>query len=283
MTVCVVTMFFDLRKYFGANAETRSMEFYLKNGEETLHVPQQMVVFCDSSMRRQIEEIRGNLPTIYVEKDIMDYAHINTLFPLVVKNRENSHVYNQPNERNTPMHFLCTTFKFTALYLAKQIYQADTYMWLDFGGGHVLRNVRKSVDAICENPRPKIACSYIHYRSSNELYPMGKFLKNGGPCSIATTSFTVESKYVDCLYTKAMSIIYEQITQGVGHTDEQVIVYIYSQHPDWFSIYYSDYYSVLTNYHTTVEDVESVKHFFIQNAQRDNQYALVEDAYKSIQ
>lgn len=283
MTVCIVTMFFDLRKYFGSNTATRDVDFYMTNGKETLSVSQPMVIFCDSTMRGKIETLRGERPTFYVEKNLEDYDHVKMLFPLIIKNRENSPVYNNPTERNTPMHMLCTSFKFTALYLAKQLYTADTYMWLDFGGGHVLRNLHSSVEAICECPRPKIACCYIHYRSSHELYPMRKFLEYGGPCSIATTSFTVGSDYVDKLFTKSMSILYEQVTQGVGHTDEQIIVYISNQHPEWFSIYYGDYYSVLTNYHKTVEDIESVKHFFIQNAQRDNQYALVEDAYKSLQ
>lgn len=282
MTTCIVTMFFDLRRYLDSNMATRDIDFYMKNGKKTLEVSQPMVIFCDGTMRGYIEAIRGDRPTLYVERSLEDYDYIKMLLPLVVKNRENSSVYNQPTQRNTPMYFLCTVFKFTALYIAKQLYKADTYMWLDFGGSHVLRNLESSVESICKNPRPKIGCCYIHYRSSHELYPMRKFLEYGGPCSVANTSFTVSCDYVDRLYTKSMSILYEQITQCVGHTDEQVLVYVYNQHPEWFSLYYGDYYSVLTNYHRTIEDMESVRRFFIQNAQRDNQHHLVEDALESI-
>jgi hypothetical protein len=283
MTSCIVTMFFDLRKYLGATAATRDVAFYMKHGVHTLSNPQHMVIFCDSSMRGHIENIRGDRPTTYVEKDIMDYHYVQTLFPMVIKNREKSSVYNTADQRNTPMHFLCTCFKFTAIFIAKQVYPADTYIWLDFGGGHILRNVNESIDAICRNPRPKIACCYIHYRSSNEVYPMKRYLQNGGPCSIAATSFTVASDYVERFYTKSMSVLYEQVTEGVGHNEEQVLVYIHNQHPEWFSLYFGDYYSAVTNYHKTIEDKHTVQHCFIHNAERHGQYELAQLARASME
>jgi hypothetical protein len=69
---------------------------------------------------------------------------------------------------------------------------------------------------------------------------------------------------------------------GVGHAEEQVMVYVYDQHPEWFSLYFGDYYSVATNYHKTVEDHACVQYNFILNAAASGNHALAEEARNSI-
>lgn len=278
----IVTMYFNLKKLPDSTDSVRPIEFYLEHGKKTLELPYPMVLFCDGETRPLLEKIRGNLPTTYIEKNIIEYDYFKELYPKVVENRK---VIPSPDPRNTSSYFLLCMFKFHALHLAKQgNYYPDTshYFWIDLGGSHVMRGFPNAVYKMLDNPRPRISCGYIHYRPDSELYPMTQFLKGGGPTCMGGTCFSVESEYVQRYYNDIFEILNEQIAIGVGHTDEQCMVYSYSRHPEWFNIYFADYYSLVTNYHKTIEDISNVKKFFIENAKRWGKNDLVELCLLSI-
>lgn len=286
--VTIVTMFFDLNKLPGASPSTRSYESYMINARGTLGASAPMVVFCDSSTKPEIQKIRDELstyPTVYVERNIGDYDFYRMHYQLIVDNRTRSPGYKDPNDRNTPSYFLTTSFKFYALYLAyscRYFQQSSHYMWLDFACSHAVIDVPGSVAAILNNPHPKIACAAIHYRSKRELYPMTEYLKWGGQCSLVGGAITVQHDYVTRFYLEAMTVMYSQLQQGVGHADEQLLVYIYDRNPEWFTLYYSDYRSCLTNYHCSINDHWTIRTFFIANALADGRLDLAEQAEKSL-
>lgn len=286
--VTIVTMFFDLNKLPDASPSTRSYESYMINARGTLGAPAPLVVFCDSLTRPEIQKIRDELsshPTVYVERNIREYDFYQALYPVITDNRTRSLGYKDPNERNTPSYFLTTSFKFQALYLAysrNYFPQSSHYMWLDFACSHAVIDVPNSVVAIINNPHPKIACAAIHYRNKKELYPMTEYLKWGGLCSLVGGAITVQRDYVTRLYLEAITVLYTQLQQGVGHADEQLLVYIYDRNPEWFTLYYSDYRSCLTNYHKSVHDHWTVRTFFIANALADNRADLAEHAEKTL-
>jgi len=268
-------MFFDLSKSLDKTLSTRPIDFYIQNGRPTLELDHPLVIFCDEETKPLLEPIRGNRPTTYIVKSIFDYDYVKSLLPIIIKNRE---THPSCDIRNTPSYFLLTFFKCISLHLAKQQIHADTYMWLDFGISHIVRDFPNGLWPILNNPRPKIGLCYVHYRSKQELYPMKKYLAHGGYCAIAAGMFTVESNFVDKLYMEMMSILYEQVGQGIGHSDEQVMIYVYDRHPEWFSLFFGDYYSLITNYHHGKEDKQSIQTFFIQNAMQDNRNDLAEQA-----
>lgn len=274
----LVSMFFQLPR---DNQEVRPIEFYIEHGRQTLELPYPMTLFCDSTTRPHLEAIRGTRPTHYIEKALEDYDYVRDLLPLIRKNREGRSSY--INHRNTPHYFMVCMFKIYAIYQTSLLFPDSTYIWVDLGGSHVARRFTDGILAIVESPRPKITCCYIHYRTKRELYPMESYLREGGPCGIACGLFSVEHSYVHKLFTAAFGIMYEQISRGVGHCDEQCMLYVYDQHPEWFSLYFGDYYSTITNYHRTIEDKPSVEHFFIQNAERDGQHELVRLARASME
>jgi hypothetical protein len=176
-------------------------------------------------------------------------------------------------------------FKIHALNLAnEEKYYPDTshYFWIDLGGSHIMRGFPDAVHKILDNPTPKISCGYIHYRPDSELYPIENFMKNGGKCCIGSGCFSVETSYINKFYKDIFEILEEQISLGVGHAEEQCMVYSYSKHPEWFNLYFADYYSLVTNYHQTVEDIQCVQNNFIQNAQKAGRIDLVNLAINSI-
>lgn len=286
--VTIVTMFFNLQELPGSNPSTRSIDFYLKNGRGTLSAPAPMVVFCDASTRPAIQSIREELsthPTMYVEKNIGEYDFFRNNYPIILNNRGRSPGYKDPNDRNTPAHFLTTMFKIPALFMSYQrcyFPESTHYMWLDFGCSHMALDVSTAIIPIIQNPHPKVSCSVIHYRSKRELYPMSEYLKWGGPCSLVGTVMTVQRGYMESFYTGMMSIFYKQLNQGVGHTEEQVLVYLYDRHPELFTLYFSDYRSCLTNYHRSVHDHWTIRTHFIQNARAAGRTDLVEQAERSL-
>jgi hypothetical protein len=175
-------------------------------------------------------------------------------------------------------------FKFIGLNIAKQRndFKTPYDAWLDIGCSHVASsNFEDYAIRIFNNPLPKIRACYIHYRSPKEINDMILYTP-GGPCGIAAGLITVEREYVEGLYTSIFSIFYEMLTRGVGHSEETCLIYTYHRFPHLFNMYYGDYYSLLSNYHTVQKDYPAVKKYFIQNALNDNRQDLAKAAAQNV-
>jgi hypothetical protein len=275
-------MFFDLKKLPDSTESLRPIEFYLNHGKKTLELPYPMVLFCDEKTRPLLEKIRGDLPTTYIEKNITEYDYFKELYPKVVENRK---VIPSHDSRNTSSYFLTSLFKIHAINLAKEgNYYPDTshYFWIDLGGSHVMRGFPEAVYKMLDNPRPKISCGYIHYRSDEELKNAKQFIMQRNNTCIGGGIISIESNFVNKFYNNIFEILNEQISMGIGYSDQQCIVYSYSRHPEWFNLYFADYYSLVTNYHKTIEDIQCVQNHFILNAKRSGKTDLVELALNSL-
>lgn len=270
----LVSMLFDLQAYDPTNRGTRPLSFYLEKGRPTLELNYPMVLLCDATTRPLLEAIRGDRSTIYIEKSLTDYDLVRTTLPMITESRAGNPVYSETN-RVTPFYWLVCMMKTYALLQAKLVSPDSHYLWIDLGISHMARGLPTAVDAIAASPRPKIACCFIHYRTKEELYPMESFLRHGGPAAIAASAFTVEHAYVDRLYTAMLAVFYEQVSRGIGHSDEQCLVYVADAHPDWFSFYVGDYPSCLTNYHTLREDSLSVQTHVRPGAARERRQDIL--------
>ena len=287
----IVTMFFNLKKLKDRSNSTRPLEFYLENGMATMSLPYPMIIFCDEetyemtkTMRDQALNGQTNVPTHYVIKNITEYDLYKDNWDIIDENRKKSNWYKSPDERNIVSYFILTMFKITALLMSKQLnlYNTHYFAWIDFGCGHVVNKVAEYAPKMLENPNPKISICYIHYRGKDELHDMCKYMENGGPCGIACTAFTVETTYINRLYNAMTAIFHEMLFNGVGHSEETAITYCYDRHPDLFTIYYGDYYSVLTNYHKPQEDLWSIRWYFINSALQCGRLDLAKDAATKI-
>jgi hypothetical protein len=283
MSATIVTFYFNLKNLEDTNIATRPPSFYLDNGKHTLQINNPMVIFCDSVTKPLIQEIREKFTdsqTIYIEKNINDYDHYKMNYLTIKENRNNLGTYQSKDNRSTASYLLVTTFKIHALKIAKDRndFNSTHFIWMDFGCGHVVyKPVIEDVERVLLNPRPKITCLYIHYRSPKFLENMIDAVNNG-ICGIAGTFFSVETSYIDKLYTTFQNIFYEMLSKKIGHNEEQVLTYIYDRYPDLFTLYYGDYYSTICNYHKTIRDQDAVKQFFINNALNANREDLVNQA-----
>ena len=284
----IVTMFYNLKGLKDASNSTRPLDFYLKNGLATLNLKYPMVVFCDNETLGYIKSIRDPLahqcPTEYIVKPLVEYDFYSYNFDIIERNRKNCGQYNIPGQRNTTSYFLITTFKCIALLLAKQknFFNTQYYAWVDLGCNHVLKNVEQCAPAMLDNPHPKIAACYIHYRSKEELADLATFFKEGGPCGMAATVFTAEATYIDRFYNAMMEIFNEQLCKMTGHSDEQLMTYCYDRYPDLFTIYNGEYYSILTNYHEPRSDLSAIKYYFIYNTFNSKRFDLTKEAIQRV-
>lgn len=277
----VVTMYFNIKNLPDATDEVRPKSFYMDKGHVTLSLNNPMVIFCDDTCYEDIKAIRGDLPTHYIIRPIQNYDFYKDNYPIIRANREGNPMY--VGNRNTSSYCILTLFKIYAIHLAALVnpFDATHYAWIDFGGSHLLRSLADAAPAMLANPHPKVAMCYIHYRGSHETNLTSPFSR-GGFCSIGATAFTVERSHVTRFYNGCMSVFHELLLCRLCHAEEQVMAYFYGRYPELCTLYYGDYYSIVTNYHGVREDYSSVRNYFIQEALNKGRADLAGAAAKSV-
>jgi len=283
----LVSFYFNLSILPDATPEVRPQSFYMEKGRETLKIENPLLIFCDESTYPLIKSMRDEYIhnqdlTRYIIRPLTDYDFYKDNHSIIQRNRKGVPCYE--SDRITSSYFLATLFKIYALKIAyeKNFFDTPFYTWIDFGGSHILRHFGPGTQRILDNPRPKISFCYIHYRSHEELQDRIVQKNQGGYCGIASGCLTIEADYINKFYTGCISIFYEMLFHGVGHAEEQIFNYFYDRHPELCDIYYGDYYSILTNYHHPVEDYNSIKRFFIEEAIRKGRADLAKECAKSI-
>lgn len=284
----IITMFFNIKKLKDSSNETRPIEFYVNHGQHVLKLKYPMVIFCDEDtyellkLTREAEIDPEVIPTKYIVKNINDYEYYKSCWSIINENR--ILLGNPQDKRNTVSYFLMGMFKPFAFNYVHQhnFFNTEYYAWIDLGCNHIVRNLSTYAPKMLDNPNPKVSACYIHYRSHEEIQNMKEYMKNGGPCGIASTAYTIESKYVSRYYTSMFSIFYEKLYNGVGHTDETVMTYCHDKYPEIFDIYNGDYYSIFTNYHNSIDDLHIIRWCFINNALKNGKKYLAVNAAKKI-
>jgi len=286
----VVTMFFNLKKFKDASDLTRPIEFYIKNGVNTLKLKYPMVIFCDEDSVDTMRQIRNEnvdenvIPTVYIIKSLTEYEYYIQNWDIINDNRKRSNGYKDPKNRNTVSYFLMGMFKPVALRIAKQRNDFNTshYAWVDLGCSHMINKMDEYAPRMLDNPNPKVSVCYINYHDKSTLSNMRAFMEFDGPCGIASTSYTVERDYVDKYYNAMFSTFHFMLYTGYGHTDETAMTYSYDRYPDIFHIFYGDYKSIFINYHQPNEDLNLISECFIKNCIRFNRNDLAKDAVVKI-
>jgi hypothetical protein len=287
-----VTFFFNIKPLSDSTSTVRDVDFYMKNGRPTLSTKSKLIIFCDSVTQPKLKELRDELcpglnpdDTIYIIRDFTDYDLYKQNHNIIAENRKKSRGYKDPNDRNTPSYYLLMIFKFFAIKIAKDtITDPDVthFAWIDFGCSHVVDRAAEFIPKMLENPHPKLACTYIHYRPHRMIENMESYLEYFNPCSIAAGIWTIEKDLINLFYTRTMSIFYEELSKGVGHSDEGILVYLYDRYPEMFTLTYGDYYSLLTNYHNVIRDYNSIKHYFLLETLRCGRIDLAKECVVQI-
>jgi hypothetical protein len=274
-------MYFNIKDFPDATDNVRPRSFYMEKGRATLALDFPMVVYCDETCVDDIKALRGDRPTEYVVKPLVEYEFYQDNYPIIRKNREGNGMY--VNSRNTTSYCLLTVFKFYAVHLAalRNSFNSSHFAWVDFGCSHILRDLPADGPKMLAAPHPKISFCYIHYRGASEMTMNSQF-SNGGMCGTAATCFTVEAGYTSKFYNGCMAIFHEMLLHGKCHHEEQIMAYFYDRHPELCTIYYGDYYSIASNYHAVREDFPAIWHHFIMEAYHKNRHDLAKECARAI-
>jgi hypothetical protein len=285
-TTTIITMFFNMKKLKDSTELTRPFEFYINNCKPVLNLNYPMVIFCDEDTYEPIKQIRDTLindnNTKYIIKNIEEYDYYQNCWSIINDNRVK---HGQPKDRrNTSSYLLMGMFKPYAFHYVNQhnFFNTTHYAWIDIGCNHIVRELQTYAPKMLNNPNSKVTVCYIHYRGHNELVNMRQYMKDGGPCGIASTAYTIETSYVSKFYTSMFSILYEQLFNEVGHTDETVMTYCYDKYPEIFNIYGGDYGSVFVNYHKPSQDLNIIIHCFITNALKNNETTIAKNMAREL-
>lgn len=267
----IVTAYFDISKLEDTTSSTRDIHFYQGHSIPLLTIDSPMVIFCDTSTLAFIKTARGVRPTTYIVKSIKDYDLYSHLYPIVKKN------YKHVNSRTNPSYFLVTTFKYVALYMASQSdpYKTGYFAWVDFGGSHIMKDFARINDIIA-SPHQKITATYIHYRDPRQLIDNITNSVCFTSTSIASGCITAEASYIPGLYLSILEQCSKQVLRGIAHADEQLLIYVFIDHPTWFTIRFGDYESILQNYFKVTKSHSQIQSFFIMNALRTNKPLALE-------
>jgi hypothetical protein len=281
MASTIVTFFFNIKLFPDATELVRPKEFYMEKGRVTLGLDAPMIVFCDDSSVDYIKGIRGDKPTEYVVKSIVEYDFFEDHVDIIRKNRVGIAKY--VTSRNTPSYSMLMLFKIHAIYQAfiKNPFKTTHFAWIDFGGSHVMRDIEKYGPQMLAKPHPKVSFCYIHYRSSAELAPTATYI-NGGQCGVGAGAFTVEGVYAGRFYHGCMSIFHDLLSKGKFHADEQILTYFYDRYPDLCTLYYGDYYSLVSNYNAVHGDFKCIWTNFIREARNKGRLDLAKAATKAV-
>jgi hypothetical protein len=169
-------------------------------------------------------------------------------------------------------------FKVNILKIAQERndFQTTHYTWIDVGCSHAApTRFQECAKELIQNPKPKIGVCYIHYRSSEELASMKDYVARQ-PCGVAAGVITAEASYIPAFHEHMWDVFHEMLDLRVGHSEETCLTYCVNRWPELFSVYYGDYYSLLTNYHYVSRDYELIKRNYIENVLRAKRYTLVQ-------
>ena len=281
----IVTFYFNLKDLKDSTNLVRPQSFYMEKGIETLKLKYPMVIFCDNTTYSIIKQIRDkyitdDTLTKYIIKNITDYNFYKDNIDKIINNRKDIEYYK--GNRNTPSYYLVCMFKIIAISISKEknFFNTNYYAWVDFGCSHIVRDFNNSIIKMLDNPKPKITLCYIHYRTKNEMYILINTI--GGFCGIAAAIFTLEKEYILDFYNNIFTIFYELLNNNIGHAEEQILTLFYDKYPELCTINYGDYYSILTNYHDIIEDIDCIINFYINEAIKKGRNDLAVECAKSI-
>jgi hypothetical protein len=270
----LVTAYFDLTKCPDAtdDIKARDRDYYLHQyGTTTLHLPYNLVIYCDSDSYEKINKIRPEYlkeRTHYVICNFEDFRMIlNGLTFTEYREKIAENRRNKPYEfdnRNTPSYLLFCMCRYIILKrtIVNNPFNSTHFGWINICIERMgYKNIVYLDEALSCN-RDKFSTCYINYRADWLISNLPVYFSKGY-CSFCSGFFTGNGEYMykfcDAILEKADKLI----DMGYGHSDETFYPVVYCEKPEIFDVYYGGYLQMITNYKYTREDVESVIHLMV--------------------
>lgn len=280
----LVTAYFDLTKTPDASPDikARDQNYYLNTyGSSTLHLPYNLVIYCDAESREKIAKIRPEYlkdRTKYVVCTFEDFQmEVNgktfTEFREQIKENRLKRPY-KFDSRNTPSYLLFCMARYIMLKetTMKNPFRSTHFAWINICIERMgYKNLVYLNEALACN-RDKFSCCYISYRTKIFINVFEWYFEQG-LCSFCSGFFTGNGEYMykfcDAMLKKTM----EFFDKGYGHSDETFYPFVYYDNPENFEYYHGDYCQMITNYKYLHENPEAVIHMIVSISHEYNCFA----------
>ena len=277
----LVTAYFDLTKCPDASKEIkeRDINYYLNNAISTLHLPYNLVIYCDEESLLKIKALRPSYlfnKTQYVVCNFDDFCFkknnvkLNDTFKTyrnkIIENRK-SHPY-YFDKRNTASYYLFCMSRYIMLkeVIDNNIFNSTHFCWINFCMERMgYKNIMYLDEALSVN-REKFSTCYIDYVPHELVLNDTKEYFKFGRCSMCSGFFTGNTYYMYNVCDLIENKFLEYLEQGYGHADEQIYSPVYFQNENLFEHYYGNYQEMITNYKYIREDSSSPIVNFIRNS-----------------
>jgi hypothetical protein len=283
----LVTAYFNLAKCPDASKEIieRDQEYYMSHSLSTLHLPYNLVIYCDKESSILIKNMRPfylRNKTKYVIREFDDFCmykngvalneNVGQYREKIISNRQKN-VPKYIDNRNTASYYLFCLTRYMMLkeVIEENYFNSTHFCWINFCIERMgISNVYRLDEALAVK-RDKFSTCYIDYISHDLIKDTGKYFE-WGRCSMCSGFFTGNKQYMFDTCDLIENKFLEYLELGYGHADEQLYSPVYFENPHLFEHYFGDYNQMITNYKYIHECPEKPVYNFIRNSFLHNNY-----------
>lgn len=258
-----VTMFIDIG--------IKGADYYFDK-TQLFDLPISLTIIVDEKNLQRIPK-RENINIIQLNFDQLE------AFKYLEKIEQNRKIWPSKDLRNTSKSFCLYVSKFEAVKKALDKINESQIAWIDFG-----LKEKITIPQLCEIDDytvDKFKLCLIHYRPKDFVMDRKKFYQFGY-CSIAA-GFMVGSKNS---WKSIINLVYDEfkdlVNYGCGHGEEQIITTIYTQHPEYFDLYYGDYELLIRNYNYIYTKLDQIIELIIKPSIEQKNFQLTINVIETI-
>ena len=292
----LVTAYFNLTKCYDASREINEKDkgYYLSHSLSTLHLPHNLVIYCDEDSVQSIKDIRPTHlenKTIYIIRDFNDFRfkkdskllteNFDDYRKKIIINRQIK-PYHFDN-RNTASYYLFCLSRYAMLKETIELnhFKSTHFCWINFCIERMgFKNLIRLDEGLAVN-RDKFSTCYIDYIPENLIKDTAEYFK-WGRCSMCSGFFTGNAEYMYKVCDLIENKFLEYLEQGYGHADEQLYSPVYFENPEMFEHYYGDYHQMITNYKYIYDAAEPPIYNFITRSFENANYVKCYEACKFV-
>lgn len=276
----LVTGYFNLTKCPDASEEIckRDKSYYFSHSLSTLHLPYNLVIYCDKESYDELVKIRPVFLQNKTKYVIMEFDEIAVenggLFSDnrfghyrdVINNNRKQKPYYFDN-RNTASYYLFCMSRYAMLRetIEQNPFNSSYFCWINFCIERMGYSNLKYLDEALAVKRDKFSTCYIDYIPHSLIKDTHEYFR-WGRCSMCSGFFTGNKEYMHRVCSLILQKFIQYMSQGYGHADEQLYSPVYFENKDLFEHYYGDYLQMITNYKYVYEAPENPIRNFISNS-----------------
>jgi len=289
----LVTAYFNLTKCPDASAEicARNSDYYMSSSLSTLHLPYNLVVYCDDESLPLIQARRPaylNDRTQYIVgafDELRFMSAPDTTFATyreqIIENRRKRPYHFDP--RNTASYYLFCLSRYMMLQhvIKTNPFHGTHFAWINFCIERMGYNNLKHLEEALSCNRDKFSTCYIDYIPPTLVNNTAEYFQFGR-CSMCSGFFTGNGFYMNEVCELIIQKFLRYLGEGYGHADEQLYSPVFFDHPALFDHYYGDYHQMITNYKYIYDCPGAPIRNFIHNSYHHQEFALCARACKVV-